>query len=360
MKEPLNIVIIGLSYSSSWGNGHATTYRSLVKGLKQEGHQIIFLERDEEWYASNRDFETSPYCQLHFYKTRDELMNSYSELVEKADLIIVGSYLKEGVPIGEWVTSQAQGITAFYDIDTPITLVKLEQQDYEYIHPDLIPKYNIYLSFSGGKILNKLMNIFKAPQARPLYCSVDPDLYYPETHPKQWTLGYLGTYSTDRQPTLDKLLINVAQQRIGENFVVAGPQYPPGLTWPENVQRIDHLPPGEHLKFYNSQKYTLNVTRDAMIEAGYSPSVRLFEAAACGTAIITDYWEGLETFFEPDLEILVADSTNTVQQYLDKFTNKEREIIGMRARDKVLETHSSHARARQLLQYVQESLDVVF
>ncbi|MEX2402694.1 MAG: glycosyltransferase [Balneolales bacterium] len=356
--DSLNIVIIGLSLSSSWGNGHATTYRSLVKGLFQEGHQVTFLERDAEWYAANRDLNSYPYCQLFLYKTLGELKNTYPDLIKDADMVMVGSYLKEGVSIGDWVTSHAQGITAFYDIDTPITLAKLDQQDYEYIHPELIPKFNMYLSFSGGEILNTLVNDYKAPLARPLYCSVDPDLYYPENRSKQWQIGYLGTYSPDRQPTLDKLLLETAKRRPEDSFVVGGPQYPPEIAWPVNVERIEHLSPKRHCGFYNSQQFTLNVTRDAMIEAGYSPSVRLFEAAACATPIISDYWAGLETFFEPDQEILIAESTKDVQQYLNKYSDKERETIGLRARDRVLKEHTSRERARQLIRYVQQFEDI--
>lgn len=353
-KDALDIVIIGLSFSSSWGNGHATTYRSLVKGLNHEGHRINFLERNVSWYAENRDMNSSPYCSLHFYNSTEELNDNYADIIRKADLVITGSYLKNGVSIGKWVNSIAQGVTAFYDIDTPVTLTKLDQADYEYIHPDLIPEYDLYLSFSGGKILNKLEEKYGAKSARPLYCSVDPDLYYPESVEKQWQLGYLGTYSDDRQPVLKELLLKTAAKLNSKNFVVAGPQYPSGIDWPENVERIEHLPPAEHREFYNRQHFTLNVTRDAMVNAGFSPSVRLFEAAACGIPVISDYWEGLETLFKPGEEILIAESTDDVQDHLEKYSTPEINRMGQRARQKVLDQHSSRQRARQLTGYIRE------
>lgn len=350
-SDNLDIVIIGLSLSSSWGNGHATTYRSLVKGLRQEHHNVLFFEKDIEWYSANRDLNSSPDCKLIFYHDLEDLKNNYSLLIRDADVVIVGSYLQNGVDVGNLVMNIAKGITAFYDIDTPVTLEKLEKQDYEYIHPGQIPEYDIYLSFSGGKALTKLEEHYDAGLAKPLYCSVDTDLYYPEEQDNKWHLGYLGTYSDDRQPTLKKFLIDTAVSKSQYEFVVAGPQYPDEIGWPENVERIEHLPPAEHRQFYNSQLYTLNVTREAMIKTGFSPSVRLFEAAACGTPIISDYWEGLENIFEPGREILVAESTKDVEKYLEYSPDKIEEI-SRRARQKILDHHTSHARAKELISYV--------
>lgn len=357
-NRPLDIVILGLSLSSSWGNGHATTYRSLIKGLHQEGHHVVFLERDVPWYAAHRDLTTTPHCQLHLYSSLQELQDHYAELVRNADLVIVGSYVPEGVAVGEWVTKQAQGVTAFYDIDTPVTLSKLKNNDFEYIHPALIPKYTLYLSFTGGPTLTSLERVYHAPIAKPLYCSVDMDLYFPASEKIQWELGYLGTYSPDRQPTLNKLLVDVAKACPARSFVVAGPQYPEAIIWPDNVERIDHLPPAEHSTFYNRQRYTLNVTREAMIEAGYAPSVRLFEAAACGTPIISDYWDGLDTVFTLEKEILVAASTKEVVRFLQDIPEEDRIKIGRGARERVLKEHSSRQRAKQLAQYVYELKNV--
>lgn len=353
MNTSLDIVILGLSFSSSWGNGHATTYRSLIKGLSQEGHNVTFLERDVEWYAINRDVSSSPHCKLYFYKDLEELKNRFPETILNADLVIVGSYLKNGIAIGDWVLNQAQGLTAFYDIDTHGTLSKLEAHDYEYLTPELIPRYDLYLSFSGGDVLTKLEEQYNASKARPLYCSVDSDLYYPESKPKRWQLGYLGTYSADRQLMLDSFLINTAEHQPKDSFVIAGSQYPPDIYWPKNITRFNHLPPSEHRDFYNHQVFTLNVTRMPMVNAGFGPSVRLFEAAACGIPIISDYWKGLDNFFEPGKEILIAESTFDVQRYLN-FSHEQIALISRKARNKVLENHTSRSRAKQLTTYINE------
>lgn len=350
--EPLQIVIIGLSITSSWGNGHATTYRALMRALVDRGHDVLFLERDVPWYAANRDLPQPPYGRTMLYQDLAELKTRFGEAVKSADLVIVGSYVPQGVDVGTWVTQTAQGITAFYDIDTPVTLAKLQQQDYEYLTPALIARYQLYLSFTGGPVLEQLEQHYGAPAARPLYCSVDPTLYYPEVCAEQWALGYMGTYSADRQPGLQELLLTPARLEPTRRFVIAGPNYPPTLAAPPNVTRIAHLPPAEHRAFYNAQGFTLNLTRADMIKAGYSPSVRLFEAAACGTPIISDYWPGLETFFTLESAILVARSAQAVVTYLHELTREERQAIGERARTTVLNHHTAPQRARQLESYV--------
>ena len=352
----MKFVIIGLSVTSSWGNGHATTYRALLKELSALGHDILFLEKDVPYYAGNRDMPNPEFCRLGLYKTNEELKEGYATEVANADVVIVGSYVQQGVEVGNWAIDTAKGITAFYDIDTPVTLAKLERKDYEYLDREIISRYDIFLSFCGGPILDLLENRYGSPMARPLFCSVDPDLYYPEEKEKKWQLGYLGTYSTDRQPTVEELLIKTATDLPEAEFVVAGPQYPKEIKWPQNVERTEHLPPAEHRSFYNSQKYTLNVTREDMIKAGYSPSVRLFEAAACGVPIISDYWNGIDSIFEIDKEILIAKTSSQVQEYFRNIDEAERKKIGISARQKVLKYHTAKARAKELENYVKEVL----
>jgi spore maturation protein CgeB len=352
----LNIVILGLSITSAWGNGHATTFRGLIRELHKNGHHVTFLERDVPWYASNRDLPNPPYCATILYNSLQQLKDDHAELIKNADLVVVGSYVPEGVLVGEFVTDIAEGITAFYDIDTPVTLAKIEKQDYEYLHPKLIPRYNLYLSFTGGPTLQKLENYYGSPAARAFYCSFDPELYYPEPSETKWHLGYLGTYSNDRQPPLQKLMLNAAMQLPGQQFVVAGPQYPQQVDWPQNVERIEHLPPAQHRKFYNSQRFTMNITRADMIAAGYSPSVRLFEAAACGTPIISDYWQGIETIFEPGTEIIISHSAEDTIRYLTTISDEEREAIGKKAQQKVLNYHTAAHRAEELEKYYKEAV----
>jgi spore maturation protein CgeB len=350
----MKILILGLSITSSWGNGHATTYRGLVRELVARGHDVLFLERDVPWYAANRDLPNPPYCRTKLYSSLEELKDGFTQDVRDADFVMVGSYVPEGVAVGQWVSATANGVTAFYDIDTPVTLAKLEQGDIEYLCASLIPKYHLYLSFTGGSTLERIEQQYGSPMARALYCSVDPQLYYPQECNQPWYLGYMGTYSDDRQPTLETLLLDPARQWKQGRFVVAGPQYPSAIAWPTNLDRIEHLPPAEHRCFYNSQLFTLNITRADMVRAGYSPSVRLFEAAACATPIISDYWQGIETIFEIGKEILIATSPEEVLHYLWEMPEAERRAIGESARTRVLAEHTAAHRAAQLEEYVLE------
>jgi spore maturation protein CgeB len=344
----MQIVILGLSITSSWGNGHATTYRGLVRELVRREHDVLFLERNVPWYAENRDLPKPPFGRTRLYGSVPELQETYAIAVRDADLLIVGSYVPEGVRVGEWATSTARGVTAFYDIDTPVTVAKLDRGDFEYLSPALIPRYDLYLSFSGGPILDRLEREFGSPHAVPLYCSFDPDLYYPEPAERIWDLGYMGTYSDDRQPPLERLLIEPAKAFREGQFVVAGPQYPDTIRWPSNVQRLQHLPPSEHRAFYNRQRFTLNITRADMIRAGYSPSVRLFEAAACGAPVISDYWNGLEELFRLGKEILVAKDSEDVLRYLRETPENERLALADGARSRVMAEHTAAHRAEEL------------
>jgi spore maturation protein CgeB len=355
-SKPLNIVFLGLSITSSWGNGHATTYRALLRELAKRGHRLLFLERDVPWYADTRDSGEVTYAQVGLYRTLDELQERFRAPIAEADAVVVGSYVPEGVAVAEWLMGITSGIAAFYDIDTPVTLAKVEQGGAEYLSAELISRYQLYLSFTGGPILDRIATEFKSPMARPLYCSVDPEIYYPEAMEKKWDLGFLGTFSPDRQPALQRLLCEPASRWPGGRFAVAGSQYPACIQWPPNVERIHHLPPSGHRQFYNQQCFTLNLTRSNMIEAGYSPSVRLFEAAACGVPIISDYWEGLEEFFEIGDELLVTRSAEETLMFLRSISSGDRQAIGEAGRRRVLTRHTAAHRAAELEGYLVEAM----
>jgi spore maturation protein CgeB len=234
----------------------------------------------------------------------------------------------------------------FYDIDTPVTLARLRGGADTYVAPGQIPRFEAYLSFTGGPTLGVLERAFGAKRAAPLYCAADVDRYCSTGEAPVWDLGYLGTYSPDRQPMLERLLIEPARQLPERRFVVAGPQYPDTVAWPPNVERIEHLPPDAHASFYSRQRFTLNVTRSDMIAAGWSPSVRLFEAAACGTPIISDAWEGLTELLPGG--ILIATQSQQVTGALTRMPEAERLALAASARASVLSAHSGRVRADEL------------
>lgn len=352
----LNVVIIGLSITSSWGNGHATTYRSLTKGLSGRGHRVTFFERDQPWYRDHRDLSHSPHADIVLYRSARELFLRHAAAIRSADLVILGSYSADGVEIGEWLAAHARGVFAFYDIDTPVTLSGLEKGTIDYISRALVPRFDLYLSFTGGPTLERLEREFGARRARALYCAVDAETHRPHSLAHRWEMGYLGTYSPDRQATLDRLLIDVATHLPARDFVVAGAGYRGADNWPANVAWRPHVAPDAHAGFYGAQRFTLNVTRADMIAAGYSPSVRLFEAAACGVPIVTDAWPGLATLFTPGEEILVAADTRDVLAVLQEIPEETRQRIAQAARRRVLAAHTGAARAAELEGHVDEAV----
>jgi spore maturation protein CgeB len=344
----MKLVVLGLSLSSSWGNGHATTYRALLRAFAERGHEVLFLERDVPWYAAHRDLPDPGFCRLEFYADTADLQRCWGAAVRGADAVIVGSYVPDGIEVGRWAQSVAQGVVAFYDIDTPVTLAALAAGTAEYVSPETIPRYDLYLSFTGGPALGELEQRYGAPAARALYCSVDADAYRPLPIKPRWDLSYLGTYSPDRQPTLERLLLEPARRAPELRFCVAGPQYPNDIAWPANVERLDHVAPSEHPAFYAASRFTLNVTRADMIAAGFSPSVRLFEAAACGAPIISDVWEGIDSLLQPGSEIVLAETTEAVLGVLRDVPENRRVAQAQAARARILAAHTASHRAAEL------------
>lgn len=346
----MKITFFGLAITSSWGNGHATTYRALCTALAERGHDIVFFEHDAEWYASNRDIAGLPKIKIiHYDQWSDVCARAQKELRE-SDVAIVGSYFPHANLALAEIMEQCSGVKAFYDIDTPITLSRLrEGRSTAYLRASDIPELDIYFSFTGGPALRELESDFGAKRAVPLYCSVDTKKYRSLAVKPDFAceVSYMGTYAPDRQAKLDELLCEPAQELASKKFIVAGPQYPKSIRWPSNVMRIEHLEPKYHPQLYSSSRLVLNVTRRDMVMTGYSPSVRLFEAAACGAAIVSDNWPGLDQFFTPESEILLASSRRESLRYLVGFDDAELRRIGQAARARIVAEHSSDRRAEQ-------------
>lgn len=352
----LRITIIGLTITSSWGNGHATTYRGLVRGLARRGHEVLFLECDKPWYRDNRDLPKPPWGTTHLYHDADELERRWRPALRDADLVLIGSYVPDGIRVGQLAQDAGRGVVAFYDIDTPVTLAALDAGRCEYLTPALLAGYGLYLSFTGGPTLAEL-EARGVRLARALYCSADPETHrpLPDAAPR-WDLSYLGTYSDDRQPALDRLLCEPARLWPDGRFCVAGPQYPDAIAWPANVARTMHLAPDKHRRFYAESRWTLNVTRADMVRRGWSPSVRLFEAACCGVPVISDEWEGLDRLFRPGEEIVIAREPRDSLAALREIPEERRRAIAERARAKVLAAHTGDHRAIELEGFYAEAL----
>jgi spore maturation protein CgeB len=355
----VKIVVFGLSVTSAWGNGHASTYRALLRALHARGHEVVFFEHDLEWYRDNRDLPEPNFCRVQLFDDWDSVAPIARRELADADVGIVGSYFPDGTRAIEELQQSRAPVKAFYDIDTPITITALRQHGAtDYLTADQIPGFDVYFSFTGGPVLLELENRFGVPRAVPLYCSFDPDRYrlWPARKRFACDLSYMGTYAPDRQPKIEELFCEPARRLPEQRFLLAGPQYPRNSKWPSNVRRITHLNPRWHPAFYSSSRLTLNVTRRDMVQAGYSPSVRLFEAAACGAAIASDNWPGLEDFFRPGQEILLPTSADDMVRYLTDYDERELHQIGERARVRVLSQHTSGRRAQEFEACIAEVL----
>ena len=346
----MKIVIFGLSITSAWGNGHATTFRALCEALRARQHRITFFEKNLEWYESNRDLPDPPYCDLVVYESWNEVLPRVKRELMECDVAVVGSYFPDGHAAIDLISESKIPIKAFYDIDTPITFEQLrEKGKTDYLRAEQIPVFDVYFSFTGGPMLRELQERFGAARAVPLYCSFDPKHYRKFSVNQRFAcdLSYMGTYAADRQPKIEEFLCEPARRLQEMRFTVAGPQYPKDIRWPGNVRRINHLNPHRHARFYSSSTLTLNVTRRDMVMAGYSPSVRLFEAAACGATIVSDNWPGLDLFFRAGIEILLPTDSKDVVQYLTEADPADLRQIGRAAQERVLAEHTSARRAQQ-------------
>ncbi|HEU5059610.1 MAG TPA: glycosyltransferase [Kofleriaceae bacterium] len=356
--RPLDIVFLGLSITSAWGNAHAAIYRGLVRELTRRGHRVLFLERDLPWYATRRDLPRPPDGTTALYRSIDELRERFADAIARADVVVIGSFVPDGREVASWVLDTATGVVAFYDIDTPVTLSRLGRGVHEYISPELVPRFDLYLSLAAGPTLGRLEREYGARRAVALHSSVDPDEFHPPRRAPTVDLGYVGSYNPDRQVALERFLMVPARHMPDRTFLLAGPGYPAGVDWPGNLRRLDqHLPPREQCAVYGQLRYALNRTRSDMIGTGFAPSRRVFEAAACGTPVVTDRWPGLDSFFKPGREILVVESSDQVEEILRDMEEEERSAIGERARQVGLERHTNAQRAGELERVIAERRD---
>ena len=345
----MRLAIFGLTVSSSWGNGHATHWRGIIRALERRGHHVAFFERDAPYYAAHRDLTTLGGARLVLYREWPEVEHDARVAVRDADAAIVTSYCPDAIPASELICN-SRCVRCFYDMDTPVTLTRLERgEPVEYIPAEGLRRFDIVLSFTGGAALAALCAKLGARAVAPLYGTIDAEEYVPGRKRPEFaaTLSHLGTYSADRQEQLTRLLVDVARRLPDRRFLIAGPKYPPQFDWLSNLYYMEHVSPGHHRDFYTSSEFTLNITRGAMARLGYCPQGRLFEAAACEAVVISDHWEGLGQFFDVGDEIRCASSTEDVLDAL-VMGAEERKRIGRAARARVLAQHTAAHRAEEM------------
>ena len=352
----MKITVFGLTISSSWGNGHATPYRAIIRALHRMGHQVHFFEKDVPYYSSRRDFASCDYCRLTLYPEWQQVRKVALREASESDVVITASYLPEGRHISDEVLDLGRPLRVFYDLDTPVTLRNMAAGEVEYLRRDQLPAFDLVLSFTGGKVLDELEHVYDVRIARPLYGCIDPDVYARIQACPEFAcdLSYMGTYAPDRQEKLDELFLEPARRHSERQFLLAGPLYPWQWQWPVNVRRVDHVSPHAHSGFYSSSRITLNLTRQEMARNGWCPSGRLFEAAACGTPLISDWWEGLDCFFDVLRDMQVVAKAEHVERALNMH-DADLQESARHARERTLDEHTGMVRARQLLRYLEEA-----
>jgi len=344
----MQLTVFGLSVTSSWGNGHATFWRAICRALARRGHRVEFFERDQWFYYAHRDLDRLPDHDLHVYPSWQAIAGVARASVRRADAAIVTSFCADAREAADLIRSEARGTRVYYDMDTPVTLDRLRAGDtVPYVPEGGLRGFDLVLSYAGGPALTALEQDLGAARAVALYGCIDPDEYPVQPARATAAITYLGTYAKDREAAFDRLLIGAADAAPHEHFIVGGPQYPSPEQWPANVEYRPHVGQPEHLDFYASGRFTLNLTRGPMFRWGYCPSGRLFEAAACGTPLLTDDWPGLATFFDANDEIVVVRSADDVTAALS-MSDDARVSLAARARDRVLATCTADIRARDL------------
>jgi spore maturation protein CgeB len=354
----VKITVFGLTISSSWGNGHATPYRAILRALHRMGHDVYFFEKDVPYYRIRRDFDSCDYCRLTFYEEWSQVRRKALAEAAESDAIITASYLPQGAQINDEILDLGRPLHVFYDLDTPVTLANMSRGGVEYLRAEQIPEFDLVLSFTGGRALRELEQSHGARMARALYGCVDPDDYLRVEPSPQFScdLSYMGTYAADRQQKLDDLFLEPARRHPEKKFLLAGSLYPWDWEWrwPANVRRVEHVAPYDHPKLYSSSRVALNLTRGEMARSGWCPSGRFFEAAACGTPLISDWWEGLDWFFDVVRDLRVVSRPEHVEQALS-MPDAELQALARHARQRTLDDHTGEVRARQLLQYLEEA-----
>ncbi|GJD50602.1 hypothetical protein OPKNFCMD_3345 [Methylobacterium crusticola] len=343
----MKLIVFGLTVSSAWGNGHATLWRGLCRAMAERGHQVVFFERDVPYYRAHRDLTALPGGRLVLYEDWDGIRALAAREVAGADVAMVTSYCPDAAAATELVLAAPRARRVFYDLDTPVTLARLRRGEaVDYVGPGGLAGFDLVLSYTGGRALAALRDELGARRVAPLYGHVDPGVHRPARPLERYRadLSYLGTYAADRQAGVSALLIAPARRRPESRFLIGGAQYPADFPWTPNIHFVHHVVPEEHPAFFASSRLTLNVTRGAMAESGWCPSGRLFEASACGSAVLSDTWEGLDAFYEPGEEILIARDADEVCAAMDRSDREIRRIAEAgRAR-----TLRDHVAARRL------------
>jgi spore maturation protein CgeB len=345
----VKVCFFGSSLVSSYWNGAATYYRGMLKEIAALGHDITFYEPDAFERQSHRDIEDPAWAKVVVYPaTAEGWQRMVAQAAHSADLLIkasgVGVFdaeLEDAIAI---VPSNA--IRIYWDVDAPATLDAIAADPAHHLRR-AVPRYDAVLTYGGG---DPVVNAYRAAGARdciPLYNALDPDTHHPAPPRQEFAadLNLLANRLPDREARIERFFIDTAAQMPERRFVLGGSGWN-DKPMPANIRAVGHVGTADHNAFFCSARATLNVNRDSMARYGFSPPTRVFEAAGAGACLITDAWQGIELFLEPDREVLVATDGSAVAAHLEALSPERARAIGERGRERILAHHTYRHRAR--------------
>jgi spore maturation protein CgeB len=346
----MKIAFFGSSLVSSYWNGAATYYRGLLKQIASLGHNITFFEPDAFERQTHRDIDDPDWARVIVYPaTPDGWQRSLSDAARWADLIIkasgIGVFDRELAEATAEIPSKA--LRVYWDVDAPATLQAIGEDQAHHLRT-AIPRYDLVLTYGGGHRVISAYRDLGARDCVPIYNALDPDTHFPtpaDANPR-FALGLLANRLPDRETRIEEFFIGAARRVSAKRFILGGSGWD-SKPLPENIERLGHVGTGQHNAFFASALATLNVNRSSMAEYGFSPPTRIFEAAGAGACLITDCWEGIEHFLDPETEILVASDGAEVAAHLGTLTPARAQDIAARARRRILAHHTYRQRALQ-------------
>jgi spore maturation protein CgeB len=352
MVNGFDIAFFGSSIVSAYWNGAATYYRGLIQALAARGHRITFYEPDAFGRQEHRDLSDPPWAKVVVYKagSEDEVLSTV-ESARGADLVVKAS----GVGVFDELLEQAVldlrsagGMAVFWDVDAPATLDRVENNPADPFGA-LIGKYDAIFTYGGGEPVVRAYKALGARQCVPIYNALDPATHFraPCDERFEADLGFLGNRLPDRETRVEEFFLAAARMMPEKKFLLGGNGWQ-DKPLPENVNYLGHVYTREHNAFNSSARAVLNINRASMARYGFSPPTRVFEAAGAAACMVTDAWEGIEMFLDPDREILVARDAEDVVRHLRALTPSRARQIGEAACKRVLASHTYEHRAAQV------------
>lgn len=353
-NEKLKIAFFGSSIVSAYWNGAATYYRGIVKALHKMGHEVTFYEPDILERQEHRDIEDPEFCRVIVYEKDKISLRGLLRNASEADVIIKASGVGAFDEFLEYEVTQLKkknNLIIFWDVDAPATLDRVETNPQDPFK-ELIPKYDLILTYGGGQPVIDAYESKGAKKCIPIYNALDTETHFPvEPNTKfEGALAFLGNRLPDREKRVEEFFLKPAANLKNQQFLLGGSGWI-DKPMPENVKYLGHVYTNEHNAFNCTPMAVLNISRDSMAKYGFSPATRVFEAAGAAACIITDYWIGIEEFFEPGKEIIVVKNGEEVEKVISELTPERAKAIGKAAYEKVLAEHTYEHRA-ELLQSV--------